>query len=255
MFKDRLGNPKQGRERAFGKLKSWNSKGQNLYQISIDAAGRPMTDDAGNCGALSYYDANSNLTFLASFDTEGNLVDWKDWGFAARAYGRDRSGNNLSLSYYNADGSPGLNEDGFHRVEKVVDDRGNVIEYRYFGKNEEPVLLKEGHHIWRGSYDKAGSLVEFAYFDAESRPTTINAGYHKAVCTYDERGRQTTIAYFDVSGNKTLHKDGHHVAATEFDDTPDSNGHTKNRWCYYDVDGKPVEYYPTRRPYEPLHFR
>ena len=98
LFKHRLGNPKQGRDRAFGKLNSWNSKGQNLYQISIDAAGRPMTDDAGNCGALSYYVANSNLTFLASFDTEGTLVDWKDWGFAARAYGRDRSRNNLSLS-------------------------------------------------------------------------------------------------------------------------------------------------------------
>ncbi|HEY5953159.1 MAG TPA: hypothetical protein VIT18_02275, partial [Terrimicrobiaceae bacterium] len=65
------------------------------------------------------------------------------------------------------------------------------------------------------------------------------------MCTYDERGRQTTIAYLDVSGNKTLHKDGYHIAATEFDDTVDSDGHTKNRWCYYDVDGKPVEYGPT----------
>jgi hypothetical protein len=138
-----------------------------------------------------------------------------------------------------------LNEDGFHRVEKTLDDRGNVVEYRYFGKNLEPVLLKEGHHIWRGSYDKAGNLIEFAYFDAASRPTNINAGYHKGVCTYDQRGRQTTVSYFDVSGNKTRHKDGHHVAATEFEDTLDSRGRTKDRWSYYDVDGQPVEYSPT----------
>ena len=135
-----------------------------------------------------------------------------------------------------------MNEDGFHRVEKVVDDRGNVIESPLLRKECRTRLLKEGHHIWRGSYDKAGNLVDCAYFDAGSRPPTINAGYHKEVCTYDQRGRQTTIANFDVSGNKTFHKDGHHVAATEFEDTPYSDGLSKNRWCYYDVDGKPIEH-------------
>ena len=150
LYKDRLGNPKQGLDKAFGKFNLWNSEGRGLYQISLDAAGKPMIDEAGNCGALTYFDSDGDVTFSVSFDTEGNLVDWKDKGIAARAYSRDQYGNSASLSYYNADGSPGLNEDGFHRVHKIFDDRGHVVEYRYFGRNDEPVSMKEGHHIWRG---------------------------------------------------------------------------------------------------------
>ena len=44
-----------------------------------------------------------------------------------------------------------------------------------------------------------------------------------------------------VSGNKTLHKDGYPIAATEFDDKRDGDGHTKNSWSYYGIDGRPVE--------------
>lgn len=241
LYKDRLGNPKQGLDKAFGKFNLWNSEGRGLCQISLDATGKPMIDEGGNCGALTYFDTDGDVTFSVSFDTEGNLVDWKDKGIAARAYSRDQYGNSASLSYYNADGSPGLNEDGFHRVDKIFDDRGHVVEYRYFGRNDEPVSMKEGHHIWRGSYDKAGNLIDFAYFDKEARPTTIASGYHKAVSSYDERGRQTTIAYFDTAGNKTLHKDGYHIATTEFEGTSDRKGQTMNRWRYYDIDGKPVE--------------
>ncbi len=265
-FRDGKNLPAVGPDGAFGQGISHNSSGQVTQLLSLDADGKNMIDNAGNCGLLVTYNDKGWMTEVRSIGPDLKPMPLKDgWYRSRNEY--DTLGRSIRTTYYGANGEPLLHKDGYHGMEAEYDDAGNAVatiyvgldgkptllgsgvaifrsvynaegkvtRMTYHGINNEPVLHRDGNHAWELQYDDRGNSVATTYLGLDGKPTLVAAGYASMKSTYDARGRKTRQSYYGVNGEPLLHKDGNHAWESEYDERGNEIATT-----FIGIDGKPV---------------
>jgi hypothetical protein len=255
-----------GPDGAFGQDMSHNSTGQITRLLSLDADGKNMIDNAGNCGLTITYNDKGWMSEVRSIGPDLKPMPVKDGWYSSRNE-FDALGRSTRTTYHGANGEPVLHKDGYHGMLAEYDASGNAVTtiyvgldgkptllsagvaiYRsvyngqgkvtrmtYHGINNEPVLHRDGNHAWALQYDERGNTVATTYLGLDGKPTLIVSGYASMTSSYDARGRKTRQSYHGVDGEPLLHKDGNHAWESEYDERGNEVATT-----FIGADGKPV---------------
>jgi hypothetical protein len=279
-FRDGKNLPAAGPDGAFGQAISHNTQGQVTQLLSLDADGKNMIDNAGNCGLVVSYNAKGWMTEVRSLGPDLKPMPVKDGWYSSRNE-YDSLGRSTRTTYYGANGEPVLHKDGYHGLEAEYDAVGNatatiyvgldgkptllgsgVAIFRsvynaegkatrmtYHGIRNEPVLHRDGNHAWEMKYDDRGNAISTTYLGVDGKPTLVAAGWATLKSTYDARGRKTRQSYHGVNDEPLLHKDGNHAWESEYDERGNEVATT-----FLGIDGKPVAittaYAIVRRSYD-----
>jgi hypothetical protein len=265
-FRDGKNLPAAGPDGAFGQSIGHDSRGQVTLLLSLDADGKNMIDNAGNCGLQVIYNEKGWLTEVRSIGPDLKPMPVKDGWYSSRNE-YDELGRSRRTTYHGVNGEPVLNKDGYHGMEAEYDDHGNrvtttyigldgkptllgvgvaifrsiynaqgkVTRMTYHGVNNEAVLHREGNHAWELKYDEYGNGVATTYLGLDGKPTLVAAGYAAIKATYDARGRKIGQSYHGVNGEPLLHKDGNHAWEAQYDERGNEIVIT-----FIGIDGKPV---------------
>jgi len=265
-YRDGKNLPVSGPDGAFGQSISHNSRGQVTQLLSLDADGKNMIDNAGNCGLTISYNDKGWMTEVRSIGPDLKPMPVKDGWYSSKNE-FDALGRSIRTTYYGANGEPVLHKDGYHGMVAEYDGYGNAVTtiyigldgkpillgsgvsiYRsvyngqgkvtrmtYHGVNNEPVLHRDGNHAWTVQYDERGNSIATTYLGLDGKPTLIVSGYASMTSSYDARGRKIRQSYHGVNGEPLLHKDGNHAWESEFDERGNEIATT-----FIGVDGKPV---------------
>jgi YD repeat-containing protein len=265
-FRDGKNLPAAGPDGAFGQSINHSSSGQITQLLSLDADGKNMIDNAGNCGLTVTYNDKGWATEVSSIGPDLKPMPVKDgWYYSRNEY--DALGRSTRTTYYGAKGEPVLVKNGYHGMEGEYDEHGNqtatiyigldgkptllgsgiaifrsvynaqgkVTRMTYHGVKNEPVLHRDGNHAWALQYDDRGNTISTTYLGLDGKPTLVSAGYASITSKYDARGRKTRQSYHGVNGEPLLHKDGNHAWESIYDDRGNEIETT-----FIGVDGKPV---------------
>ncbi|HKP93181.1 MAG TPA: hypothetical protein VJS88_04730 [Chthoniobacterales bacterium] len=265
-YRDGKNLPAAGPDGAFGQSITHNARGQVVLLLSLDADGKNMIDNAGNCGLQVTYNDKGWMTEVHSLGPDLKPMPVKD-GWSASKNEYDNLGRSTKTTYYGGNSEPLLHKDGYHGMEAEYDEHGNqitttyigldgkptalgvgvaifrstyniqgkVTRVDYFGVKNEPVLHRDGNHSWQIDYDGRGNQVSTAYLGLDGKPTLVAAGYAGMKSSYDARGRKTRQSYHGVNGEPLLHKDGNHAWESQYDERGNEVATT-----FIGVDGKPV---------------
>lgn len=265
-YRDGKNLPAAGPDGAFGQDMSHNSGGQVTRLLSLDADGKNMIDNVGNCGLMITYNDKGWMNEVRSIGPDLKPMPVKDGWYTYRnefdALGRstrttyhgdkgepvlhkdgyhgmlaeyDGSGNAVTTIYVGLDGKPTLLSAGVAIYRSVYNGQGKVTRMTYHGVNNESVLHRDGNHAWALQYDERGNTVATTYLGLDGKPTLVVAGYASLTSSYDARGRKTRQSYHGVNGEPLLHKDGNHAWESEYDERGNEVATT-----FIGVDGKPV---------------
>ncbi|MDP9098278.1 MAG: AAA family ATPase [Verrucomicrobiota bacterium] len=265
-YRDGKNLPAAGPDGAFGQNMSHNSGGQVTQVLSLDADGKNMIDNAGNCGLVIFYNDKGWMAEVRSLGPDLKPMPVKEGWYSSRNE-FDALGRSTRTTYHGANGEPVLHKDGYHGMLEEYDVSGNAIAtiyvgldgkptllgtgvaiYRsvyngqgkvtrmtYHGVNNEPVLHRDGNHAWAVQYDERGNTVATTYLGLDGKPTLIVSGYASMSSSFDARGRKTRQSYHGVNGEPLLHKDGNHAWESEYDERGNEVATT-----FIGADGKPV---------------
>lgn len=265
-YRDGKNLPAAGPDGAFGQSLTHNGRGQITQLLSLDADGKNMIDNAGNCGLVITYNDKGRMTELRSIGPDLKPMPVKDGWYSSRNE-FDSMGRSIRTTYHGAKGEPVLHKDGYHGMEAEYDDHGNqvatiyvgldgkptllgagvaifrsvfneqgkVTRMTYHGLRNEPILHRDGNHAWQIQYDDRGNNIVTTYLGLDGKPTLVAAGYASMKSSYDARGRKTRQSYHGVDGEPLLHKDGNHAWESQYDERGNEVATT-----FIGIDGKPV---------------
>jgi len=265
-YRDGKNLPATGPDGAYGQAIGHNSNGQVTQLLSIDADGKNMIDNAGNCGLVITYNDKGWMSEVHSIGPDLKPMPVKDGWYLSKDE-QDAFGRSIRTTYYGANGEPVLHKDGYHGMEAEYDDRGNqtatiymgldrkptvlgngvaifrstyngqgkVTRMTYHGVKNEPVLHRDGNHAWALQYDEHGNAVSTTYLGLDGKPTLVAAGYASISAKFDAVGRKTRQSYHGVNGEPLLHRDGNHAWESVYDERGNETLIT-----FIGADGKPV---------------
>ena len=139
-YRDGKNLPAAGPDGAFGQDMSHNSGGQVTQLLSLDADGKNMIDNAGNCGLSISYNDKGWMTEVRSIGPDLKPMPVKDgWYSSKNEY--DALGRSTRTTYHGAKGEPVLHKDGYHGMLAEYDGSGNAVTTIYVGLDGKPILL------------------------------------------------------------------------------------------------------------------
>ena len=152
----------------------------------------------------------------------------------------DEEGNNIRITYLNAQNEPVITSEGYSIEERTYNERKQQITSRYLDTFGQPVRTRSYGYGRRNEYDENGMAFRVTYVDQLGQPMAISAGY-----TIIERefylvetpniGKVKKEFYFDSQDNPVALSLGQYGLYREYND----NGQT-SLVTYLDADGNPI---------------
>lgn len=210
----------------------FNAERRNIADDYVTATGRRALvdgvggkryefDDRGNIVKVSYVGQDGepgvhpagNASFTANYDTRGNRIREEYWDKDGRPYSLgagaacrfqttfDDWGRSVEVRYFDAQGDPAINEDGYHRSLQRYDEKGNQVEYQTFDVADRPTAGQSGYAGWTAEYNRFGSITKIVWHDAEGKPGNANLQCPARSAQYDEKQNRIALVSMDASGN------------------------------------------------------
>src|SRR5438552_1188272 len=124
-YRDGKGLPAAGPDGAFGQsIQHDKSSGQTTCVLSLDAEGRRMKDNSGNCGMQVKYDKNGWDVEESSVGPDLKPMPLKA-GYVIRKNQYDGSGRLRRITFHGINGELVVSNDGYHGRELEYDQHGN----------------------------------------------------------------------------------------------------------------------------------
>ncbi len=187
--------------------KRGNQTGSSFYDIS---GLKLKNSNSKNAGWNSVFDDQGNETSTTYFDADSSVCLIDD-GFASTKRKYDERGNNIETNYYDVKGNLCLLPEGYSGWACKYDERGNQVEIRYLGIDGQNAKNKL---ISRSKYDKNDNQIEYFLFNSQGEPAVGADGYAGLKMFYDARNQETERQYFGVNGK--LRKAGEGVAIVRY---------------------------------------
>ncbi|MCC7350610.1 MAG: AAA family ATPase [Phycisphaerales bacterium] len=229
---DAAGNPMAGKDGVAGENRQYDENCQVTRVAYFDAQDKPARNKDGYAQYTRKYDEYGNGIEAEVFDEQGHPSEYNGYSIIRSAF--DDSGNLIRESYFEADGSAGLNTDWFHSVELEYDSRGNSTRARYLDEKGKPTRSKLQIAGISRRFDAQDNIIEEIYLDENGQPTAGRDGASKYQFKYDEKGNQTELAAFDAQGQPIMNSQGYARQTIKYDDRNNAI-----EWSYFDEENKP----------------
>lgn len=176
----------------------YNYYGDLIYEFHTDAEGNGVLDSTGKAGYEREVDSHGHIVMERYFGADGSAVKIYK-GYAEIRWVYDGS-NLVSFSFYDENGNPIKNKQGFFCVKRIYNKTGNVIEEKYYGTDETPIMMQYGYSEIRSEYNLGHKITEM-YYDTEGKPVNGINGYHRILYTYDQEGHILSEEHYNTDGS------------------------------------------------------
>lgn len=147
----------------------------------------------------------------------------------------DDRGRKIRGVYYDIEGNPVINNDGYASVKYGYNKEGMLDTVEYFDLEENPVISKRGYAAIRRYYSYNGKCIRQEYLDLNGNLTNSEDGYAVREWKYDDRGDAFDITFYGTNNKPIRSVYGYAEVKREFDDK-----HRIIREKYYGTDGQAV---------------
>jgi hypothetical protein len=266
-YRNRSGIAARGPDKAFGQLRTYNDNGRLTLLTSLGPNDKPMDDEVGNASlVVSKWDSFGNSLKAVALNAAGEITTVTE-GWSSAESGTDSSGNAIWQAYFEKNDKPTLHEKGYHKIWWKLDTNGNktkewytdldghptvgdtgchILFSRYNERNNQiqescadangnPVENISGYSFFKAEYDEINNLINYKFFDIEGKPISSIDGFAVCNISYDEIGRPKMTNFFDSKGDPVLISRGY----SSFHDEFDENNHLKSA-SYFGIDKKPI---------------
>ena len=151
---------------------------------------------------------------------------------------KTKSGNTVLTEYFDGDGRPKKQSEGYYAILQEKDEAGNDLKITFLGSEKQPVNISKGYGVITRTYDSEGRKVGEWCFDVSGEPVLSNSGYHGVLNRY-ENGRKVMVTYLDESGRPTISKSGYAILRrTYYEEGPNAGKVACER--YFNEKDEPV---------------
>lgn len=179
-------------------VRSYNNKRQLIKEEYCGIDHALVTQFRGYAYLEQSYDENGYLAARSFFDVSGMPVLSID-GYASISWERDKLGQALKEEYYGVDSKPILYANDYYASwKRELDERGLVVEQSFFDCNGEPSINANGYHKFTREYDSNGRMILERYYGTDGKPLLCSKGYASIKCTYNPIGDIELEMYYDV---------------------------------------------------------
>lgn len=275
-------------QRICGAVYTYNGQGHQESCCYFGEQCQPVLSADGCHRKQMEYDEAGNVALEAWYDTAGNAV-YRD-GYAVRKTKYDAWGNVLSICFYDENGVPVLNEEGYHMTYCMYGETVNQVKQSFCGTEGKLTMTTGGYAVLERSINAWGEVSKLQYFDTnrdliargsidndlvfrilwypndehgyiytdvDGNPVLGSAGFHEVRNEQDEHGNTIRESYYDVDGNLVCEKwDGYAVAEREYVYFTDEFGTYARLKAFrvFDENGEPTfcgdGYHELRREYD-----
>lgn len=168
-----------------------------------------VREDEGYAVIEKEYDEYGNNIKVSYRNAEDELMIIQDDGemtCAGYVYGYDEKGKRISIKYLDVDGTLMTRKDlGYAQKCIEYDEQGNKIEERYYSMEHKPVKYKKGGYASCDLKYENGFCVETRFYD-ENKNLVLRSDENYAVHKekYDEFGQCILSSYFDTEDNPII---------------------------------------------------
>lgn len=197
----------------------WNSETPQ-YSASLT---RTVTDDGGT----------EHIDYV---NTQGKITYAEDLHYASVVRTRDDFGRLISDFYYDENGNPAEQPDGYYGLKRTYDALGRNDTVIYTDSDGDPIITNLGYAMMAYVFDENDRIIEQWYLDVDGNLTENRYGAYGTVHVCDEQGRRVTSTHVDKNKNPLNISLGFAAIKREFYE----NGLMK-RAFYFDEKGNPVQ--------------
>lgn len=196
----------------------------------------PVADMDGVCGFEYELDSMHRITTIRYLDVDGRVTSNRI-GVAKRCYTYSSTGTMNSVSYFNIDNKPTMNEERCAVCKSKVDEYGNCMEELYYDEKGKPCINSFGYHHSKTS----DSLFLFtkSFFDTNDNPAICVSpnygGYHKLMVYFDKKGCMVETRFYDTELKPGSNITGESIIKYEYD-----KKHRPIKQTCFDSEGKCV---------------
>lgn len=209
----------------------YDRHGNKITQLNLGVDGKPTNSIRGIAKAHVQYDKHDNAILESYFDSKGDLL----YGIH-REYDYDFArGNMTKESYFDADGNPMMDENGFASMSMEYNEQGLLTKQKYLGRQGSSLDSKQHVCEMRLDYDKRGNLTQLSSFDAKGAPMATQHGFSSLHMAYDQYGNLIQVSFFGVDNTPFLVNES--FASCKLEN--DKYGNTTNI-LYFGADGSPI---------------
>ena len=203
----------------------------SMVTYEYDSSGNMLTESfrnfLGGCSVDIYgvhqygivLDSLDNVERKYFLDTEHQLYEHPNYGYATIKYIYDSWGNKVGETYLDANGNPCLaKETNVAGIQWVLDENSNVIEEAYLGIDGTLCLDKYGSAVYVSERDNKGRAIKRYSLDENRKPHVDKQGIFYNTFEYDSKSNLVEIALFDDKGHLHECANGHAILRRKFDD-------------------------------------
>lgn len=202
----------------------YDTMGNITRQLFFGIDGKPTDPKIMVPEGVCQYDRKGNMTYIASMDGHGNLIDNPSAGWTVQRMTYDANNYCTSRSYFDKEDQPMISKvSGCHKVLYEYDNRGNNLSESYFDTKGDPMKCN-GYHMKKSEYDDQGRQIYEAYFDEKDKPILINNYYHKAVYSYEGDSRLASYCKLYNTSGSLLYTLKYNTRTSEWELSSSSTG-------------------------------
>ena len=211
--------------------RAYDDAGNVTVERYLDRDGLPVTLAEGYAEVRREYDGKHQAILEAYFDGEGNSTLCAS-GYASTRRRYDDAGDCVQRWFYGVDGSPACTGSGYAQLTRTFNARHQVLTESYYDADGQPMALSSGQHMLEYEYDEAGRVGALRYYGTDLAPVDLSYGFAEVRRSYDGQGRLIREEYYDAQGSPTERREGWFAVETDYD----ANGGVA-QVRYYSTDG------------------
>lgn len=176
---------------------------------------------------------DGNATSTSYINTEGEVTDAIDMGYATVQRTRNADGRITGEFYLDAEGNPAKRYDDYYGI--AYEYGNGTVKITYLGDDGFPMTRSSGYATIVRTVDDNGKAIDDYYYDLDMQPVSCNGcyGQHRE---YDSNGQNNSVTYLDQDGQPVCSTSGYARKRYDRDDWG-----TVTAEHYFDVQGNPAK--------------
>ncbi len=233
----------------------------SLRDTYVDKDGKPVLDSDGVAIKTAVYDKYFNIEKWSCLDANGNPVMNAQHNVSSAVFTHDpETGFLTSMSHYDTNMQPCINNEGLFRVEVAYNKEGRRIKVSDYDVRGKKIITTYGYAGIDFTYNDDGQISSVKFYDTEGNPAidsdsntygmrySYEDGFTKRIDYLDAEGSPMLSKYGYASAVYSYNKDENKLTGFVYKDTYDRNiltswGYAQIRYSYDENGNKSEETY------------
>jgi len=188
--------------------------------------GAPVLNNQQVAALERFYDEKGLIASESYFGTEGELVRCRAGYHRINRVWQERNLATFEAWFDENDQPMNIGNESYCAMERASDGRGLAVELKFYDGAGEPVACKDGYERVQRTYNEEKKVTLEVYLDNAGAPMANVKGVYQKRNSYDEKGNLILQEYLDAEGQPAPDADGHLRLVISYDENGKKSGET-----------------------------